>query len=209
MKRLIFSRSRKAALLVAAIVVALVAGVYAYRMLLSQQQIGPRVTITSPPLEFSMELEKAEFAVGENITIKFYLKNISNQTIRVTKFRMVSVEPSDKILFTEADRASTPAGVEHLLSVLFHFGFSVTDNNGTEVFRSSHGPMPTQYNIVFEPSGYVKQTLIWKPEKETLVSIEPLLDGTYQVRGILYSISLNDAWPPITLETPSIALAIV
>jgi len=209
MKRLVFSRSRKVALLVAVIVVGLVAGVFAYRLSLLQQMIGPRVTITSPPLEFSMELEKAEFAVSENITMKFCLKNISNQTIKVTKLHWAPVEPSDKILFTESEGINMPPGYAHLLSILFHFGFSIAYNNGTEVFRFVSGPMPTLYDIIFEPGGYVKQTLFWEPIKETPVSSEPLPNGTYQIRAILYRIEVNEVWPPITLETPSITLAIM
>jgi len=64
---------------------AAVSGVAAYAYLQSLPQAGPRVTITSPPLEFSVELDKTEYPFseetrsGENITITFCLKNISNK----------------------------------------------------------------------------------------------------------------------------------
>ena len=57
---------------------------YAYSKL-SQPTAGPKVFITSSPLIFSMELQKANFQYGENITIKFRLENIGNKTITIRR----------------------------------------------------------------------------------------------------------------------------
>lgn len=174
------------AILVAAI------GVYAY--LQSLPQAGPRASITSPPLEFSIELAKTAFQQTENITMRFCLKNIGNATIRVIKPSMWVIDPHDSTVTTEADGASTPDDPREL-SVLFHFGFCVTDSNGTEVYKVTEGKFLMICYIDLEPNGYVKQTLVWN---YYYIYGSPLPKGTYQIRGIFKN-----------LETPSIAFMIM
>ncbi len=82
LKSLLHSRNRKAGFLVAVVAMALIASVYAYYALLPPQK-GQLALITSPPIEFSMELNKADFASDENVTVRLSLKNISNKTITV------------------------------------------------------------------------------------------------------------------------------
>lgn len=156
-------------------------------------QAGPRASITSPPLEFSIELSKTEFQQTENITMRFCLKNIGNTTIRVIKRSMSVIDPRDGTV-TEADGASIPDDPRGL-SVLFHFGFCVTDSNGTEVYKLTEGKFQATYDIVLEPNGYVKQTRVWN---YYYIYGSSLPKGTYQIRGIFKS-----------LETPSIAFMIM
>lgn len=193
------SHTKKAVFLVAVIVAALVTGVYAYLELFSPR-VTPQVTIVSSPLEFSMGLNKTEFQWGENITITFYLGNISNETIKVTWRGRFPIHPSYNGLTTEADRVTMADG-----AYLFHFGFVITDSNGTEVYKLLGGVFPAIYDIVFEPNGYIKQTLV-----QALYyggDSQPLPKGTYQIRGILYRIGIQGLGG-ITLETPSITFVI-
>jgi len=55
----------------------------AYRALLLPHE-EPKATMISPLLEFSIQLEKAEFKLGELINVTFTLKNISNRTISLS-----------------------------------------------------------------------------------------------------------------------------
>jgi hypothetical protein len=184
----------------AILVVSLAVSGYAYWVLLPPQG-GPRVTITSPPVEFSMELDKTEYQYGENITIIFSLENISNQTITISKSYWWPIDPVHGILSTEAEGANISAPqIPHLLSALFHFGLGITDQNGTKVFEQYRGLSPATYNFSIEPSGHVKQTLVLGPDWDTLPK------GTYQIRGIQYCGILGYWWGK--LETPTITFVI-
>jgi hypothetical protein len=199
LKGLLVSHPIKAAFLVVIIVVALAASVYAYFKLLPSQS-GPKVSITSPPLEFSIELNKAEYQFGENITITFNLRNIGNQTVTVTKLTEDSIDPFYQILFTDAEGASTDHPNPNMISYLFHFGYSILDINGTKVYERIGDGIAALYDIVLEPNGYVKQTYIWYREYH----FQFLPRGTYQIRGIFNHFTTQG----ITLETPSIAFII-
>jgi hypothetical protein len=184
----------KAFLLVLIVTVASVAGVYVYFKLLPAG--GPRATITSPPLELSIQLEKASFHGDDNITIKFSLTNIGNETIKLTKPYIDGIEPP--FLSTESYKASSPQG--DIQS--FHFGFSIMNANGTQVYQRTRGCTPTVYEIIIQPEGCVKQAFMWS---NYFVSSAPLPEGTYQIRGV-FSAGVHGSW--ITLEAPSIAFVI-
>jgi len=198
LRKLFVSHLRKVVFLIAVIVVALAATVYAY--FLSLPQAGPRVSITSPPLEFSLELNKAEYQYGENITIVLCLRNISNQTITVGKSSMWIIDPSYGVLTTEADGANFPEGEQHYLSRLFHFGFSITHQNGTVIFKEYIGPAQMTYDFTIEHGGYIKQTFIWVNPLPTVSYHIPR--GIFQIRGIFKAGIVGVG--SITLETPTI-----
>ena len=189
----------------AVLFVVLAAGVYAYFTSL-QPQAGPRASITSPPLEFSIELDKTEYGYAENVTIGFALKNTGNQTIEVTYCEMQGALYHP--ISTEVDDVYTRPGDEHLLSVLFHFDFSITDNNGTRVFQWSqtYFSNPATYAIYLEPNGCIKQTLVqcyyfdW--------ATKPLPKGTYHIRGVLHIGVQPGPMGGVTLETPSITFTV-
>jgi hypothetical protein len=183
----------KAFLLTLIVVVASVAGVYAYlRSLLAGT--GPGATITSPPLEFSIQLEKASFRGDENITIKFSLTNIGNETITAFKSHIDSIEG---FVSTESYKASSTEGDQ-----AFHFGFSIIDANGTLVYQRSGGWLIESYDIIIQPGGYVNQALIWNSH---FFSSSPLPEGMYQITGV-FSAAVNGSW--ITLDTPSIVFVV-
>ncbi len=198
MKDILHSRARKAAFLVAVIVGALAATVYAYYVSLPPPA-GPRVSITSPPLEFSIELNKAEFLQAENITMIFTLKNISNETLKIERGSTLYFNPSG---LTESVGVSAVS--DEPLDRFFFFGYSFVHSNGTEVLRIARGELGIIYTFLMMPSGYLKQTVFWDYFNRKF----PLPSGIYQIRGIIYEISVNDVWPVITLETPTITIII-
>ena len=204
-KGLFASRLKKVFFLVAVFVVALAAGVYAYWMSLPPAE-GPRVTITSPPLEFSLELDKTEYQYGENITIRLCLKNVSNETIKVTKRNLWPIYPDLFDIPTEAEGA-TP---EPVVSGNCHFGFSITNQNGTEIFKEYEGHIPATYDFYIEPNGYIKQTWIWYNLWEGSPVIQTLPKGTYQIRGIFGGAMVESSTldRSIMLETPTITFTI-
>jgi len=182
------------------LILAVVSGVavYAYLGLLTPQA-GPRVIITSPPIDFSMELDKAEYKYGKNITIVLSLRNISNQTITMHKrsrWPYWRGHPVGPVVFTEFYGVSPED--ENEARGLIHFGFSITHQNGTVIFRQYEGPLAATYDIDIYTGGYIKQTWIWDL---------PLPKATYQIRGIL-SCDVPGAFQHSTLETPSITFIV-
>jgi len=153
------------------------------------------VVITSPPIEFSMELDKTAYAYGENMTITFCLKNISNETVTVGK---TSMDFATGILSTETK------GVNDTIGNSFHMGFSMVDDNGTVIYERFKGPFQATYEFTVEPDGYVRQIFFWK-HYDWLAS--PLPRGTYQIRGIFYG-SCVPGFPTSALVTPSIAFIV-
>lgn len=188
------SRKRRAALVSAALITVLVVGTYAYLQSLPRAA-GPKVTLTSPPIEFSTEVDKAGYQYGENITITFLLRNTSNDTITITKPTMWVIVPGLFPIPTESYLASPEKGVRGY----FHFGFSITHQNGTEIWKQYSGLYQTIYTIYIEPAGYVKQTWEWDM---------PLPQGVYYIRGILYC-EIPDAFALSILETPTITITII
>jgi len=186
---------RKAVTLVSVLIAASALSVYAWLSSLTPQG-GPRVAIVSPPLEFWMELDKTEYAYGENVTIAFRLKNISNETITVSKSSMDLLPPA--FISTEA------SGANGSYLGPFHFGLSITDSNGTVIYERFEGPYAATYRFTVEPDGYVRQIFFWK-HYDWLAS--PLPKGTYQIRGIFYG-SCIPGFLTSALVTPSIAFIV-
>ena len=170
----------------AVLFVVLAAGVYAYLSFLPPPA-GPRASILSYPLEFSVELDKAEYLVGENATIRLCLKNIGNQTITLTF-------PS---MWTEYD-------YDKRRSYSMHFDFTITDANGAEVYQWSKGRLaiPATYDVTLNPEEEINNTILWYYPKYVSVPA-----GIYSLRGMLYRIEVAGIWP-ITLETPQITFTI-
>ena len=68
--------------IIAVVLLALSSVAYAYLKLTSSSTSPlPTSVFQSYPLELRMELDKTEFQLGELITVRVFLKNISNQTI--------------------------------------------------------------------------------------------------------------------------------
>ena len=188
------SNRARAVMLVSVLIAASVLSVYAYLSSLTPQR-GPRVAITSPPLEFSMELDKVEYAYGENVTITFCLKNIGNETITVGKS---SIDIIEGVTSTEA------SGVNDPRPSAFHFGFSIADDNGTVIYERFKGATQEAYKFTVEPDGYLRQIFFWS-QYGFLAS--PLPRGAYQIRGIFRG-HCTPGFGTSILETPSITFMI-
>lgn len=180
------------------IVLGLTVGVFAlYR--LSYSPAGPRVSVTSQPLKFSMELGKAEFQYGENITIKFRLENIGNETITIMR-----LNPPAWLHGKKTSYQNVHGEAYHLRE--FHFGFRITDTNGTEVYGMSRGILDYAYDLRIDPGGWVEQTVDWKHDPTGYDFGWHLPRDTFQIRGVFRHI-LNNG-PLYTLETPPITSVI-
>jgi hypothetical protein len=132
LKSLLASRSRKAGLLVIIIVVVLTASVSAYFVLLPPNE-GPKVSIISPPLEFSIQLQKTQFQQGEPFTVSFSLRNVGNKSI---------------VLHWSNGRI---------------FDFIVEDVNGSQVYRyyTDHGYTDGVEERALDPDGLFAWTEVW------------------------------------------------
>ena len=192
-----FAYSKRTLLLVAVLVVAFV-GSYAYFASLPPRT-GPRASLTSFPFELSIGLDKTEYVSGENITVEFHLKNISNATLRMMKSYRWPNDPS--VVSTESFGASTQP-IQGEVSHLFHFGLALAYGNGTEILREVNGIFPTVYYILLEPNGYTKQTVKFGRQ----LGISPLATGTYELQAIFIA-GLNRT-SSIDLETPWISFRI-
>jgi hypothetical protein len=120
--------------IIAVVLLALSSVAYAYLKLTSSSTSPlPTSVFQSYPLELRMELDKTEFQLGELITVRVFLKNISNKTITVT---FAYPKP---------------------------FGLNVTDANGTLIYRYAHKSLFPQviFPVSLEPSKELGQTFVW------------------------------------------------
>jgi hypothetical protein len=210
LKSLFASRLRKVLVTSVVIVAVLCAGVYGYLASLPSPA-GPSVTLTSPPFEFSLGLDKTEYVIRDNVTMYFSLRNISNETITVTETSRYSLGVAPDVpgirLATSAKGVSTspdPGDLDHS----FHFYFSWVESNGTVIYDTRNTIRYSDvYAIVFEPGGCLNQTLSISPTEYAGIAAQPSLVGLFQIRGIFYEPYI-DVGSTVTLETPSIAFTI-
>jgi hypothetical protein len=205
LKSLLRSQTRRTIVGILVIIAALSAVAYAYWKSLPSTT-GPKVTLTSSPFELSMALDKTAYSLDDNMTITFYLRNISNETVTVGK---PSMEGGVEGVATAAEGVTVPE-YPWLLNRLFHFGYILAEGNGTVIDRNLYGPILGPYGLVFEPNASLNQTLY--------VSLATYLDpyghslqkGAYQVSAALYASinSTNQVHGLYTWETPSIAFTI-
>jgi hypothetical protein len=194
------------------IIAVLCAGVYAYWVSLPlPKTVGPSVSITSPPLELSVSLDKTEYVTSDNITLGFSLRNISNDTITVGRTYAVAgptqIDPTFR-LTTSAEGVSTP-GDPNMLGRRFYFGLTLVGSNGT-IEQMPGIRLWELYTILIGPGGCLNQTLsislpgLWGQ----MVEVQPSRTGVFQIRGSFPDFYLEGAGPTVTLETPSIAFTI-
>jgi hypothetical protein len=196
-------RLRRILISTVVILAVLCAGVYGYLMSLPPPA-GPSVTLTSPPIQLSMTLDKTQYSLAENMTISFYLRNISNETVTLTIPSMAMTVPP---LVTAAQGVTIALG-EHLLNDLFHFGFTIADNNGTALFQYPGGANMETYDIVLEPNASLNQTILIDTRHLTYDQNEqPFQSGAYQISGVLYAGMKGTGL--FTWKTPAIALTLV
>jgi len=188
LRRLLASRTRKAILLSALIAVTLGTAAYAYVASLPPH-VGPRAAITSSPVEFATELERAEFQQGENMTIKISLKNIGNRTIT----------------------AKWPAYYSVGDGRIMYFDFDVLDANNTLVYRWTLDKFALQSVLVetLEPGEQLTSAYVWFQMSDVPYTQVP--KGTYHIKGITHRFALTvngQTTSGILLETPTITITI-
>lgn len=189
LRSLLASHPRKVVLLAAAIAAILATSAYAYMTSLPPHE-GPLVSITSPPLEFSMRMNKTEFVQGENVTIRLSLKNISNKTITLTWPDCYA------------------AGGKYIPV----FDFRITDVNGTLVYQfaqSGSSSLAMELTETLNPGDQMGFTFVWYQRTGYPESAQ-VSKGTYCVRGSTgpMGLTVDGQASGITLETPTIAFAI-
>jgi len=148
------SRLRKILVATVIIIALLGASAYAYWASLSSPT-GPSVTLTSPPLELSMTLDKTQYSFTENMTISFCLRNISNETVTLTRPDMMEAPPGSVITAAEG---VTILPSQNLLTDLYHFGIILYSSNGTVILRDVVGPLKATYDIILQPNASLNQT---------------------------------------------------
>ncbi|MGB9134989.1 MAG: hypothetical protein WCC63_05345, partial [Candidatus Bathyarchaeia archaeon] len=153
------SRSRRVMLLVGILAVGLASIAYAYWVLVPLPgAAGPSVSITSPPLQLSMGLDKTEYGAIDNLTVYFSLRNVSNKTVTVTEGAFYSLGFDSKY---PVFRATTSAeGVTSSRDNAFHFHFSWVDSNGTVIYDTRDLFLYSAVtDVVLAPGGCLNQTL--------------------------------------------------
>jgi hypothetical protein len=189
-------RSRKALLLTIVVAATLCGSVLGYLLSLPPPK-GPEVTLTSPPLELSMMLDKTHYSFAENMSISFYLRNISNETVTLAMPSMNGAELGT--LVTAAEGVTIPLG-QQLLSGLCHFSFTIAGTNGTTFFEFGLGSGgQTFYSIVLQPDASLNQTILIQTKyldyEQNLQLFQP---GAYQITAILYTAQFKWETPSIT-----------
>jgi len=197
-KSLFTSRKHKAALVSTALILVLAVGTHAYLQSLPPAA-GPRVSLLSPPLEFSMELDKAEFQQGENVTVTLSMKNTGSEEIT--------------LMWTS---------FYQFLDRVLYFDICITDLNGTVVFQWSR--VYFGLGMVLEkslnPGEQLTSMYFWYQEKyhypegqkpEYSYQEGQVPKGIYYIMGLSRQFTLTvdgQTTPLMTLETPSITIQI-
>jgi hypothetical protein len=205
------SRLRRILMATVVIIALLCTGAYAYWVSLPlPRTAGPRVSITSTPLQLSIGLDKTEYAATDNLTVYFSLRNISNKTVTLTEHVRygLGLEPLDPVFraTTSAEGASTSE--PNMINTLFHFHFRWVDSNGTVIYdTTSLFLYSALYDIVLAPDGYLNQTLhISIPGLFGIDGQSPRIEA-YQISGMLYGVTISGS-NELTIETPSIGFTI-
>ncbi len=148
---------------------------------------GPKATMISLPLEFSIQLEKAEFDQDEPINVTFTLKNISNKTISLSWRNGLILD------------------------------FSIKDVNSTLIWQWSwnHAHTDAVINIALKAGQqlseiypYIATEYLW----DQMIWDNQVPKGTYFINGIVPNVALFVEDKAVahgpSYETPTIAFTI-
>ena len=198
-RSLFASRRHRAVLVSVALILVLAVSTYAYLRSLPPA-VGPRVSLVTPPLEFSMEFDKAEFQQGENVTVTLAMKNTDSKEIT--------------LMWTS---------FYQFLDRVLYFDICITDSNGTVVFQWSR--VYFALGMVLEkslnPGEQLTSMYFWYQEKyhypegqkpEYSYQEGQVPKGIYYIRGLSRQFTLTadgQTTPLMTLETPSITIQII
>jgi hypothetical protein len=153
-----------------------------------------------------MSLDKTQYSFSENMTISFYLRNISNETVTLVRPDQWPAPPGSVITAADGITILPP----NLLTGLYHFGLILYSSNGTMIERDVAGPLDAMYDIVLQPNASLNQTVLDNfagPVQDVNGRITQLEPGAYGISGVLRA-SLSD-YELQTWETPSITFTLV
>jgi len=188
-KQIVPAHRRRTVLTVATVTAILIlSSIYAYYQSLPPQT-GPRASIISDPLEFSIELDKSEYFDNENASVRMVVTNVSNLTVVLTwggaRFW------GDKEAF---------------------FDYSIFDQNGTEVFRRFRGVGVEAVILskTLSPGEQLPDEHVWT-QTTGYPEFERFPKGTYSIRASTgeFFLKVGDQESFLTLETPSIIFSVV
>lgn len=162
-----------------------------------------------------MSLDKTTYELDDNMTMTFYLRNTSNETITVGEPSIKVVSPTDAaiILATKSEGVNTSYNIvgDNPLGGEFPFSFTLVASNGTVVDKYPGGlSTATTIDIFFEPGASLNQTLYVNLTEYSAIHTSPigypLQKGAYQISAAFYGWFNDDG--PYTLETPSITFTV-
>lgn len=175
---------RKRILILVLIVVLIAAiGVYGIQIVTSEKQVVPVIS-AAMWYQFKLEVEvnKAEFGVGEPVEVKVSLTNIGNETAE-----LIFSTKNQKVMFT------------------------ILDMNGTEVFGTHFSSLIATERISLEPNQQMSETTTWMQNSmfETYSYTDQIPAGNYTIIGKTGSFYLRDYTSPSTwIEAQPIAITI-
>lgn len=188
-KRSLFRRPRGAVILALGLAAVLVASIYAYYLSITPHR-SPKASVTSGPLEFSVELNRTDFLAGESVSVRIRAKNTANATI--------------KLVWSEVHLWSDPEQIAY-------FDYSICDANGTEVFQWLRGVGAEAVIIerTLNPSEQLVNIHNWT-QTTGYPDFTTVQKGNYLVKALLSDVALefNGQRSTITLETPDVTITI-
>jgi hypothetical protein len=184
-KRSIFPHPKRVLLLASILIAALAVATFAYLTSLPPR-IGPRASIISNPIEFSIEMDKTDFQQGEAVNVTFSLINTGNKTITIRW-------SSFYLAFSQT----------------LYFDFYIIDADGTRIYQWSHGhgALMAIKNVVVNPGERVTNFYKWPQVYSGLIGYDAIVPkGTYSVVGLTRGmmIYVDSEKSDVILATPSI-----
>jgi hypothetical protein len=159
----------------------------AYRALLLPHE-RPKATTISLPLEFSMQLEKAEFLRSEDVTVQISLRNIGNKTISL-RWPNFYIQNGTAVCFD----------------------FVIIDTNNSQVYRFSlsRAHLNAVEEKTLSPDEQWVNVFVWD-QKASYKDLEPVPLGAYSLRASTrqVTLSVDGQTSVINLETPTITFTI-
>lgn len=171
--------------LAAVVLIASTSTVYAYwRITTTPSSPTLYVTASYPPLELRVQLDKADFTLGEKIAIHLFLRNLNDWQVNVT--------------------------FSYLLN---YFDVRVLDKKNTEVFSFPGGWQTEIWEETLAPYGQLSKIVYWDQigSFESGYYKEQVPTGTYKIvgsSGYILQISQERFIPAMKIEAPPLQITI-
>jgi hypothetical protein len=168
----------------AVLLIALVSSVYAYWRFTTPSTPSFYVTASYPPLELRVQLDKTEFALGEEVAVHLSLRNLNNRQVNIT-FSYLGV----------------------------YVDFKILDKKNTVVFLTWYGGwQPALDEVTLAPQGQLSKILLWDQTSQTKEFYgQQVLADTYRIVGCsgpIYKIDQEKFVPAFEIEAPQMQITI-